>query len=179
MMLSRNERGGFYCPVCGGRNLRSRGRLTYYDTECEGCGARFITDGYTPEEFAEEVELGAGNLDWEDLSTEQVMAMAANMDPYVAEAFRDHDLYLWINDYIEYTNYLDHGNGPGNQETADDMHNLVDVVIERPSEVLDLLSYEEMGPTERDLYDRLLAIHVRYSRLRGGSGVWDMVRSSF
>ena len=170
MMLSRNERSRFYCPVCHGTVLEPNRYDYYYDTVCKGCGARFMTEGYTPEEFAEEGELGAGNLDWEELDTEQVMAMAANMDPYVAEAFRDHDLYLWINNYIGYTNYLDHGNGPGNQETAEDMHNLVDVVIDRPSEILDLLSYDEMGPTERDLYDRLLAIHARYSRLRGGSG---------
>lgn len=179
MMLSRNERGGFYCPVCGGRDLRSRGRSTYYDTECEGCGARFITDGYTPEEFAEEVELGAENLDWNGLSIEQVMAMAANMDPYVANAFRDYDLYLWINNYFGYIRDISNGNDSDNHEWADQMGSLIKVVMQDPSDIIELLTSGDMGYTEQDLYDRLLAIHARYSRLRGGSGVWDMVRSSF
>ena len=109
MMLSRNE-SGFYCPVCHGTSLEPNRYDYYYDTKCGGCGATFMTEGYTPEEFDEEIELGAGNLDWNGLSIEQVMAMAANMDPYVANAFRDYDLYLWINNYFGYIRDISNGN---------------------------------------------------------------------
>lgn len=170
MMLSRNERSGFYCPVCHGTSLEPNRYDYYYDTVCRGCGARFMTEGYTPEEFAEEIELGAENLDWNGLSIEQVMAMAANMDPYVANAFRDNDLYLWINNYFGYIRDISHGNDSNNHEWADQMGSLIKIVMQDPSDIIELLTGGDMGYTEQDLYDRLLAIHARYSRLRRGSG---------
>ena len=179
MILSRNEKSGFFCPVCRGTDLAFPGRSMYYDTVCRGCGAEFNIGDYTFEEFAEEVELGAGNLNWRDLNIEQVMAMAANMDPYVARAFQDYDLYLWINNYFGYIRDISNGNDSNNHEWADQMGSLIKVVMQDPSDIIELLTGGDMGYTEQDLYDRLLAIHARYSRFRGGSGVWDMVRSSF
>ena len=164
MILSRNEKSGFFCPVCKGTNLAFPGRSMYYDTVCRGCGAEFNIGDYTFEEFAEEVELGAGNLNWRDLNIEQVMAMAANMDPYVANAFRDYDLYRWIVDYIVYVGDNNHGNVPGNQESAEGMGGLIKVVMQDPSDIIEDLTGGDMGYTEHDLYDRLLAIHTRYNR---------------
>ena len=164
MILSRNEREGYYCPVCRTTNLQFLGRSEYYDTVCRDCGARFYTVGFTPEEFDEEVELGADNMDWSELNIEQIMAMAANMDPYVAKAFQDYDLYLWINNYFGYVRDNNHGNDPGNQEWAETMGSLIKVVLDDPSDIIEDLTGGDMGYTEHDLYDRLLAINARYNR---------------
>ena len=164
MIHSRKRAGGYFCPVCGGTDLESKGPGTYYDTRCRGCGAEFYTDGLTPEDFAEEVELGADNLDWNALDIGQVMRMASNMDPKVAEAFRDPDLALWIENYFGYVRGISHGNDPSNREWAEDMGSLVRFVMDDPSDIVDFLSSNGVGYVERDLIDRLSAVHVRYGR---------------
>ena len=166
MILSRNEQSGYFCPVCKSRNLEFRGRSEYYDTRCRDCGAEFYTDGLTPEEFAEEIELGADNLNWDELNTEQVMAMAANMDPYVARAFQDYDLYLWINNYFGYIRDISNGNDSDNHEWADQMGGLIKVVLQDPSDIIEILTGGDIGYTEQDLCDRLLAINAKYNRGR-------------
>lgn len=161
MILSRNKANGYFCPVCGGRELRHFGQR-FYDTGCGTCGAEFYIADMTPDEFAQEVAYGASNLNWDALNISQIAMMASRADREVADALRDPEVAVWIDNYIACMDAR--GDCLSNQEWAEEYPSIVREVTGDPSGLIYALTEDGAGYEERDLLDRLMAINAGYNR---------------